>query len=90
MAPEYLKNATSDQLFRMIEQMASEMWVLRDRLSALEVLLEQKGIVTRQSVDAYVPEGEAATALARDRHRMVSNIFGAPFAVSSGPISPGP
>jgi len=78
----YLKDATSDQLFRMIEKLASELWVLRDRLSALEALLDRKGIVVRHEVDTYAPEGNAAVMLGKDRRRLVTQVFGAPFGIT--------
>lgn len=86
---EYLKHASRDELYRMIEVLTTEVWVLRDRLTAVEVLLERSDVLSRDAVDRFSPEGEVADELGRERRWLVARVFGEPIGIPASPVSPG-
>lgn len=68
-----------DRLMGMVMTLAAEVWVLRDRLRALEVLAAA-GALKPGALDGYVPGETEAAAIARDREAFVrdlmSNVLG--------------
>ena len=76
----YLGTERADDLARISLALLSELWVLRDRVTVLEHVLEQKGSIARQELDKLMPEGELAEELARERREMVERVLGAPFS----------
>jgi len=65
--PQYFSDPAIDKLLSIALTLAGELAVTRDRLDAVERLLEQRRILSPADVDAYVP-GPAATE-ARDARR---------------------
>ena len=70
-----------DALMRINTEMMSELWILRDRVTVLEKMLEEKGVVERKAIDDYAPEGEFAEELDEERDRFVRRVVGAPWEV---------
>ena len=70
-----------DALMRINTELMSELWILRDRVTVLEKLLEEKGVVERQAINDYAPEGEFAAELDDERDRFVRRVAGAPWEV---------
>ena len=68
-----------DALMRINTELMSELWILRDRVTILEKLLEEKGVVARADLNDYAPEGEFAEELDRERYRFVRRVAGAPW-----------
>ncbi|GAA3737549.1 hypothetical protein [Salinactinospora qingdaonensis] len=64
-----------DALFAITMELASELWVMRDRLSVIERLLDERGTLTRDDIDTAQPEGEHAQRLAEERERFLTRIF---------------
>ena len=81
--PVYLDNERIDDLARMCFTLASEIWTLRDRVTVLEHLLEQRGGLSRAELDAFVPQGALAEELSSARAALVERVVGAPFAVAA-------
>lgn len=74
--PVYLNRPQhNDALFAMVMELASEMWVMRDRLAVIERLLAERGAVTAEDIETAHPEGEDARKLARERERFVTRLF---------------
>jgi hypothetical protein len=76
--PNYLKPEDVDNLARVNTELLSEVWVLRDRVTLLEHLLETKGILKRAEIDALNPTGELAKELETERHAYIERVVGAP------------
>lgn len=68
--PEHL-----DALFGITMELASELWVMRDRLAVIEQLLDERGTLTRDDIERTQPQGEAAERLARERERFLTRVF---------------
>lgn len=70
-----------DALMRINTELMSELWILRDRVTVLEKMLEDKGVVSRQAINDFAPEGEFAEELDQERDKFVRRVAGAPWEV---------
>ncbi len=70
-----------DAIMRINTELMSELWILRDRVTVLEKVLEEKGVLNRQAINDYAPEGEFAAELDDERDRFVRRVAGAPWEV---------
>lgn len=70
-----------DAMMRINTELMSELWILRDRVTVLEKMLEDKGVVSRQAINDFAPEGEFAKELDEERDRFVRRVAGAPWEV---------
>lgn len=78
--PPYLEGQEAlDGLGRMLIALAREVWVLRDRLTITEQLLEEHGVFPRAAIDTYVPSEELDAELVADSDTFVERVMGAPF-----------
>lgn len=59
----FFDDAAIDRLLAMVMTMAAELHVTRDRLAALEMLLEKGEPVTAKALDEFVPSPEQAEKL---------------------------
>jgi len=61
-APEDL-----DGMMRMLLELASEVWVMRDRFTVLETVLAERGALTAGDLDTYQPDASLAQFLDTER-----------------------
>ena len=78
----YLGQMELDDLVRMNTELLTELWILRDRVTVLEHLLEQKQVIDRKALGDFVPEGELAKELERERDALVARVAGSPHQKS--------
>lgn len=64
-----------DRVLGVAMTLAAEVWVLRDRLRALEALLAARGHLEPGALDAYAPTAEEAAAIAKDRDAFVAALM---------------
>lgn len=76
----YLGQKELDDVMRMNTELLAELWILRDRVTVLEHLLQEKNLLDRQVLNDYVPQGELAKELERERAALVQRVAGAPHA----------
>lgn len=73
--PRFLDSAEDlDGVLAVALEIASELWVLKDRFSVLEQLLDERGSVTREELDRYQPSGDLAARLKDDRERFLRRL----------------
>ena len=72
----YTGDEMMDNLIRMNTELMSELWVLRDRVTILEHMLQEKGTISRKALDDFVPTGELAKELVRERDVLVEKVVG--------------
>lgn len=72
----YTGDEMMDNVIRMNTELLSELWILRDRVTILEHMLQEKGVVDRKALDDYVPAGPLAAELNRERDAMVEKVVG--------------
>jgi hypothetical protein len=70
----YLGHKDIDDLLRMNSELLAELWILRDRVTVLEHMLEQKQLISRSELSEFVPSGELASELARERDALVQRV----------------
>ena len=75
----YLADEHTDQLARMMFQLLSEVWVMRDRMAVMEELLRRKGVASSEELDALVPDAGLEQRLEALRNQMVEAVLGAPL-----------
>lgn len=86
--PVYLDRPENvDGLFSALMEVASEVWVLRDRCAVLEELLAERGSVTREEIDRYQPGPELAKRLTAERELFLKRVMAA--AANTTPPVPG-
>jgi hypothetical protein len=64
-----------DRVLGVAMTLAADVWVLRDRLRALEALLAARGQLESGALDAYVPSAEEAEAIAKERDAFVAALM---------------
>ncbi|MDX2221451.1 MAG: hypothetical protein SFV21_01805, partial [Rhodospirillaceae bacterium] len=72
----YTGDEMLDNVIRMNTELMSELWILRDRVTILEHMLQDKGVVSRKALDDFVPTGELARELTRERDALVERVVG--------------
>ena len=58
--PEYFDDPEDERILSILMAVAGEVSVLRERLDTVERLLESKGSITREDIENYVPDKQAA------------------------------
>ena len=74
--PKYLLPEDLDTLARQNAQLMAELWILKDRMTVMESLLEDAGALDRGKLDDLVPEGDLAAELERERIGFIERIMG--------------
>jgi hypothetical protein len=75
-----LESRQHDDLMRINAELLAELWILRDRVTILEQVLADKGLVDRKALDDFQPVGALAEELTRERQALVRRVMGAPHA----------
>jgi hypothetical protein len=75
----YLADERIDQLARMMFQLLSEVWIMRDRMVLMEEMLRRKGVTSSAELDAVVPDPALEQRLEALRNEMVEAVLGAPL-----------
>lgn len=70
----FFEHADSDRLLAMLMSLASEHWVLRERVHLLERLLTDKGVLTADELDALQPDAEMDQALDAESFAFIQSI----------------
>jgi len=72
----YTGDEMMDNVIRMNTELMSELWILRDRVTLLEHLLQEQGVISRKTLDDMVPSGDLAKELNRERDSLVEKVVG--------------
>jgi hypothetical protein len=60
--PAYFDDPALDRMLSILMAVAAEVSVLRERLDTVERLLEAKGAISRDDIESYVADSDAAFA----------------------------
>lgn len=58
--PEYFDDPEDERMLSILMAVVGEVSVMRQRLDTVERLLESKGSISREDIESYVPDKEAA------------------------------
>jgi hypothetical protein len=73
--PEFFPDRGVDQLFSLVLELTTELWVLRERVYSIEDVAGKHGLPLRDLVEGWKPNEEQANELARMRHAMLQQLF---------------
>lgn len=73
--PTYFADPTIDRLMGVVMSLASEVWILNDRLSAMERVLADKGVVTEGDRRAWAADPQAQSGLDAERDAFVRGLM---------------
>jgi len=73
--PVYLQDPVLDATVRMVVELAAQVWVERERRITLETVLESRGLLTRQQLEAFKPTSVQTAALKEERNRFIEDVF---------------
>ena len=65
--PDFLGDPDKERLLSMVLALTGEVSVLRERLDTVERLLEERGTLKREAIEAYRPDADAG----RERGAMI-------------------
>ena len=64
-----------DILLGIVVSLGNEVYVLRDRLRIIEKMLEAKGTISRDDVEAYKPTPEEEEEIRKDNDAFMARLF---------------
>ena len=70
--PAFFDNPAIDNL-----ELGAELWVQRERTRVIEALLAEKGVVTPELIEQYVPSDEQVARSKAERDAFVNRVYGA-------------
>ena len=73
--PYFFDDPAVDKLLAMLLAMAGELSVLRDRHDTLERIVEKKGLINRQEIEAYEPDKDAIAERDAKREEYLNQIL---------------
>lgn len=73
--PVYLQDPVLDATVRMVVELAAQVWVDRERMMAIEALLDRNGVVTREAIEQYTPDAGQQQRLKAARDQFIEDVF---------------
>lgn len=73
--PSQFDDPAIDTLLNIVLSLGGEVYTLRDRMRAIEKMLEAKGAISRADIDAYSPTSEEEEEIRKDRDAFMSRLF---------------
>lgn len=74
--PAFFDNPAIDNLIAVTLELGAELWLQKERTRVIEHLLAQRGVVTRELIDAHVDSDEEAARITLERAQFVNRVFG--------------
>ena len=72
----FLSNAALDNVTSAVIALGGEFWALQKRMNVVEVLLEDKGSVTKDMIENYRPSDAQNAAWEEQRDRFIKRVYG--------------
>jgi hypothetical protein len=66
-----------DGMMRMLLELASEVWVMRDRFAVLETVLAERGTLSAGDLDTYQPGADLTQFLDQERAAFTRRLLNA-------------
>jgi hypothetical protein len=73
--PAFFAHDGVDQLVTMVLELATELWVVRERVFVIEAVAAQQGLPLKDAVEAYKPSEAERAELERMRGTMMNQLF---------------
>jgi len=75
--PVYFDNPMIDALITVTMELGAAQWVQAERLRIMEKLLTEKGVVTTEMIEKYVPSEDERQAAKKERDAYIGRIYAA-------------
>ena len=75
--PVYFENPVIDALIAVTMELGAAQWVQTERQRIMEKLLTEKGVVTTEMIEKYVPSEEERQATKKNRDVYIGRIYSA-------------
>ncbi len=75
--PVYFENPVIDALIAVTMELGAAQWVQTERQRIMEKLLTEKGVVTTEMIEKYVPSEEERQATKKNRDAYIGRIYSA-------------
>ncbi len=72
--PRFFPESGADEMVSMMLELMSEVWVLRERMYALEQVAADRGIELTAGIEAWQPDAQQAEQLAEARATFIANV----------------
>lgn len=69
--PRFFPESGTDETVSMLLELMSELWVVRERLHALEKIAAEQGLELTPGIESWKPNDEEAAALDAERQRFI-------------------
>lgn len=86
--PQFLGDASLDHLFAMVMELATQLWVLRERLYVHEDIARRSGAIAGDAIESWTASEEQAAELAEMRAAMIRELFRTVLARDPGVAMP--
>jgi hypothetical protein len=73
--PAFFTEDGVDQLVTMVLELATELWVLRERVFVIEAVASRHGVPLRDEVETYAPSQAERATLEGMRGTMMNQLF---------------
>jgi hypothetical protein len=73
--PAFFAQDGVDQLLTMVLELATELWVLRERVFVIEAVAADNGLPLKAGIETYTLSAEQRAELARMRSAMMDQLF---------------
>ena len=73
--PMFFDDPAIDKVFNMVVTLSGEVWILRERLAAMEALQVKGGALKKGQLDAFDFDAESEATLATQRKEFIDNLF---------------
>jgi len=71
----WLGDPILDKMFQVVIRLAGELYVTKDRLTTLETIIEEKGLLDLSEIDNYSESAENNIKLSEQRDAYIANIL---------------
>jgi hypothetical protein len=72
----YFDNVVIDNMLDALLELSAAVWTYHDRVNVLEKVLEKKGILVSEEIEAHLPDAAELAARAAERAALVQRVFG--------------
>ncbi len=73
--PGFFADPALDQMMTFLIEMATELSVVRERLNTVELLLDERGTISRDDIETYRPSAATEQARSDERQALIERIF---------------
>lgn len=82
---KFLGDPMFDRLMLVVMNLAEELYVVQDRLSVIEDLLCERGVLTREAIELYQPPANVGEKGERSHHQFIARLLDSAVGGDSKP-----